>query len=309
MPKTAKSPADYILPLYINGLSGRMIKMPPPKGKDREILFIYGHHSSLERWFGVAEYLNKYCGVTVPDLPGFGGMDPFYCIGEKPSLDNFADYLATFIKLRYKNRRFSLGGLSLGFMIITRMLQKYPEIADKVDQLYSFAGLTHKNDFKFSKTRYWIYRIGTRVISYKLPSLFFRYVILQPIFIRGVYKFTYNAKEKFAGLNDETFRRFMDVEVNLWHSNDVRTWAQIANTMFKLDLTRRPVNLPVHHVEVESDRYFDPVVVEQNMRTIYEDFHAIRNKHSHHSPSIIATAREAKDFFPSEVSRLLKMKL
>jgi pimeloyl-ACP methyl ester carboxylesterase len=128
MVKTAKDPAEYILPLYMNGLSGRMLRMPPPKDKSREILFIYGHHTSLERVFGVAELLNKYGSITIPDLPGFGGMQPFYKIGEKPTLDNMADYLASFVKLRYRNKRFTIAGHSLGFMIVTRMLKKYPEI-------------------------------------------------------------------------------------------------------------------------------------------------------------------------------------
>lgn len=77
MPSVNKEPADYILPLYMNGLSGRVIRLPAPPEKKREILFIYGHHASLERIFGVAEYLNRYGAVTVPDLPGFGGMDSF----------------------------------------------------------------------------------------------------------------------------------------------------------------------------------------------------------------------------------------
>src|SRR3990167_800480 len=102
MAKTAKKPADVVLPLYMNGLAGRMIKMPPPRGKRREILLISGQHTSIERIFGLAEYLNRYGGVTSPDLPGFGGMNPFYKIGEKPTLDTMADYLAAFVKLRFK---------------------------------------------------------------------------------------------------------------------------------------------------------------------------------------------------------------
>ena len=124
MSKTAgKVPADYILPLHMNGLSGRMLRIEPPKNTKLEILFIYGHHASLERYFGVGELMNRHGGLTVPDLPGFGGMDPFYKIGEKPTLDNYADYLASIINLRFKNKRFIVAGYSLGVVIITRMLQ------------------------------------------------------------------------------------------------------------------------------------------------------------------------------------------
>ena len=76
MPKKApRNPADYIVPLNINGLDGRLLHMPAPEGKSKnmEILFIYGHHSSIERWWGVVQVLNRYGAVTMPDLPGFGG--------------------------------------------------------------------------------------------------------------------------------------------------------------------------------------------------------------------------------------------
>jgi hypothetical protein len=70
MPKTAKNSADYILPLNMNGLEGRMLRLPDSNKTGREILFIYGQHSSLERWWGLAQALNTTGGVTMPDLPG-----------------------------------------------------------------------------------------------------------------------------------------------------------------------------------------------------------------------------------------------
>src|SRR3990167_463621 len=133
MTKTAKSSADYILPLYMNGLSGRMLRLPAIAKKKREILLIAGHHTSIERIMGVAEYLNRYGPVTSPDLPGFGGMQAFYKINEKPDLDKLADYLASFIKFRYHGQRFTIMAISYGFTVATRMLQRYPDITNKVD--------------------------------------------------------------------------------------------------------------------------------------------------------------------------------
>src|SRR6266536_475449 len=85
MAKKASNPADFIVPLDVNGLSGRMLHMPAPKGKGAEILIIYGQHSSLERWWGLMQYINHYGAVTMPDLPGFGGMESFYKLGKKPT--------------------------------------------------------------------------------------------------------------------------------------------------------------------------------------------------------------------------------
>src|SRR5262245_38040269 len=127
--------SDHIRPLEMNGLKGRMLFMPAPKNKKRNILLVYGHHSSIERMYGVAEDMNQYGEVIMPDLPGNGGMDSYYKIGIKPTLDTMADYLAAFIKLRYKNKRVTICGMSLGFVITTRMLQKYPDLTKKVDLL------------------------------------------------------------------------------------------------------------------------------------------------------------------------------
>ncbi len=78
MVKRNAKPADYIHSLDMNGLSGRMVYLPPLKNKKTEILFVYGQHSSLERWGGLLRYANRFGAVTAPGLPGFGGMGGFY---------------------------------------------------------------------------------------------------------------------------------------------------------------------------------------------------------------------------------------
>lgn len=309
MSKTAKSAADYILPLYMNGLSGRMLRLPPKAGKKREILLIYGQHTSLERMMGVAEYLNRYGGVTMPDLPGYGGMEPFYKIGEKPTLDNLADYLAAFVKLRYRNKRVTIAGFSVGFPIVTRMLQKYPELVGKIDLLVSIVGFVHKDDFTFSKKRYWAYRLVSGFTAHKLPAAFYKHGILRPIFIRYVYRHMYNAKEKFHGKKAQELKKAVDLEIRLWRANDPRSYMFTSNMMLKLDITRKHVDMPVHHIAVRKDRYFNNVRVEQHMRTIFSDFYLHKTSMPNHMPSIVATAEVAAPFIPESIRRLLRKKV
>jgi len=216
MGKPNQKADDYIVPLNMNGLQGRMLSMPGPKGRNREILFVYGHHSSLERWFGLTQNLNRYGVVTMPDLPGFGGMDSFYKLGEQATIDNLADYLAAFIKMRYKRRRVSIAGMSLGFVIVTRMLQRYPELAKKVDLLISLAGFAHKDDFTFSKQRMLSYRATARLFSYRPTAIFFRRVCLNKLVLKTVYQHTHNAKNKFNGLAAEELKEMLEVEVKLY---------------------------------------------------------------------------------------------
>lgn len=306
MPKQKANPADFIQPLNMNGLQGRMLYMPAPKGHNREILFVYGHHSSLERWFGLMQNLNRYGAVTMPDLPGFGGMDSFYKIGEKASIDNLADYLAAFIKMRYKRRRVTVAGMSLGFVVVTRMLQRYPDLAKKVDLLVSIAGFAHKDDFTFTKTRLFFYRASATIFTRPIAAAFFRHVCLNQWVLRTVYRHTHNAKDKFKGVVEEELKEIMDVEVRLWHDNDVRTYMQTSREFLALDNCDRKVGLPVHHVAMDADRYFDNNLVEQHFRVIFEDYILVDTlKVGNHAPSIIADAKAAAPFVPPKLRRLL----
>src|SRR5581483_611837 len=113
------SAADYIVPLNINKLEGRMLYAPSTSSAQRNILLVYGHHAMLERWWSLVQNLTEYGNVTMPDLPGFGGMDSFYKIGRKPTIDDFADYLAAFIKLRFRRKRITIVAISFGFIVVT----------------------------------------------------------------------------------------------------------------------------------------------------------------------------------------------
>lgn len=306
--KTTKTAADFIVPLNMNGLQGRMLRMPPPKNRSREILLIYGHHSSLERWFGLAEVLNRYGAVTMPDLPGFGGMESFYKIGQKPTIDNLADYLAAFIKMKYKNRRITIVGMSFGFVVATRMLQRFPDLVKKVDLLVSLVGFAHKDDFTFPKSRYWMYRVGTRFFGMPLASNFFRGVALHPTVLRTVYGKTPNAKHKFADLSPEDHKRMMDVEVMLWRDNDVRTYMYTTTQFLTFNNCDVKVDLPVWHVGVKEDHFFDNHVVEQHMRVIFNEFHGMTINMTKHAPTVIADAKDAAPFIPPALRRVLSQK-
>jgi len=303
--RAAANPADFIVPLNMNGLAGRMLQMPAPKNHSREILFIYGHHSTIERWFGLIQVLNQYGAVTVPDLPGFGGMDSLYKIGEKPSIDALADYLAAFIKLRYKRRRVTIFGLSFGFVVVTRMLQRYPELTKRVDLLVSVVGFAHKDDFTFSKSRHKFYLGISWFLSLRMSAWIFRNVFLQPAVLEQFYDKGHNSKERFNGLSDDEFDETMAIEIKLWRDNDVRTWATTVNAFFKLDNCKVRVDLPVWHVSVKADHYFDTQLVEQHMRVIFSDFQGLKSKIDTHAPSVIADAKTAAPLVPPALRRLL----
>jgi len=289
----------------MNGLHGRMLYMPPSNNKKREILLIYGHHASLERMFGLAEELNKYGTVTMPDLPGFGGMQSFYKINEKPTFDNLADYLAAFIKLRYKRKRITIMGMSFGFLVTTRMLQMYPELVKKVDLLISIVGFAHKDDFRFKHRNYLLMRYWSSIFSSYLSSQFIRYAILRGPLIRKVYELQAGKHSKLKGADAAEQKRRIDFEIVLWQINDIRTYMDTTVTMLTIDLCSGQIDLPLMHVEVKHDRYFDNRIVEQHLNIIFKKVDIIKTTLDSHAPTVVATAADAAPFVPPKLRRLL----
>jgi phage terminase large subunit len=123
-----------------------------------------------------------------------------------------------------------------------------------------------------------------------------------------VYHRTQNAKEKFISMSGDEFDRTMDMEIALWHMNDIRTQFKHYLEMFTLDNTKVRVDLPVHHVAAEHDRYFNNVKVEEHMRRVFNDFELYYSQTPNHAPTIIANAKEAAPYIPTELKRKLRKK-
>jgi len=297
--------AAYIAPLNMNGLQGRVLRLPPPPRRNREILLVYGHHASIERMFGLAEDINQYGAVTLPDLPGFGGMESFYKIGEKPTLDNMADYLAAFVKMRYKRRRVTIMGMSFGFIVVTRMLQRHPDLVKKIDLLISIVGFAHYEDFKFRRRNYLLMRYGASLFSNKYPSLVVKHIALRKVFIKMAYGLVADSHSKLKDADREERRRRVNFEVGLWQCNDVRTYMDTTVTMLTVDLCHKQIDLPVYHVTAAEDRYFNNNVVEQHLGVIFADVHVLKTKMGNHAPTVVASAKEAAPFVPPRIRRLL----
>jgi pimeloyl-ACP methyl ester carboxylesterase len=308
---TIKSPLDYIIPLNINGLDGRMLKVPAQsKSKNkREILLIYGHHAMLERWWGLIENLNEYGTVTMPDLPGFGGMDSFYKIGLRPDTDTFADYMASFIKLRFRRKRITIVAVSYGFVVVTRMLQRYPELAKKVDLLISIVGFVHKEDFIYSPAKRRLFRRATRLFATRPFAVIIRYLGLNRFTLRTLYVRLPNSKRRMIEVTPEEFEATIKFEYTLWHKNDIRTHWITTSQFFSLDNCKVKVDLPVVHVVSKEDHYFNNEVVKQHMLVTFKSYKSYVALSKAHTPSILADKKAMSVLLPPGVKRLLATKV
>ena len=303
--KIIKGPADYIQPLNMNGLDGRMLCVPAHNKRRREILLVYGHHAMLERWWGLVQTLNDYGTVTMPDLPGFGGMDSFYTIGRRPDLDAFADYLAAFVKLRYRRKRITIVGISFGFLVVTRMLQKYPELVSRVDMLVSVVGFMHKDDFVYPPRQRRFFARATRLFATRPAATFIRYCCLNKYILTHLYTRLPNSKRRMIEVTPEEFSETMEFEVKLWQANDVRTHWLTTSEFLKVDNCTRSINLPIYHVASEQDHYFNNEVVKQHMLVVFNGYHKYQARSKAHTPSILADKKAAGVLIPPALRRVL----
>jgi len=292
----------------MNGLNGRMLHVPASGDRKRELLVLYGHHALIERWWGLVQNFTDFGSVTMPDIPGFGGMDSFYKIGQQATLDNYADYMASFIKLKYKRRRITIVGISFGFLIATRMLQRYPELAKQVDFLISAAGFMRRDDFIFSRRRYLGYRYAAAILARGPMPFLFRHLALNATVLRMAYARTANAKRKFeeADGDSEKFDRMMDMEILLWQCNDVRTYMRTSVELLTVDNCKKQIDLPVWHIYTKNDHFFDHGIVEQHMQVVFSEYHDVPIKLKSHTVSVLADKQEASGLVPPALRRMLR---
>jgi pimeloyl-ACP methyl ester carboxylesterase len=291
---------QFISPLTVNGLHGRVMHLPAPADTAKEVLFVYGHHSSLERWQGIMQLLNQRCAVTMADLPGFGGMDSLYRLGKPANLDNLADYLAAFITQQYgTTEKITIVGMSLGFVIVTRMLQRHPALVKQVDMLVSLFGFAHKNDFILPPNRRNFFLWGSRVFAMPVLANVYRTLFLNRFVLSRAYHKTPNAREKFKNATPEQQRDNMEFEIKLWQNSDLRTYMKTGSEFLTLDNTHTKIDLPVYHIAVAADRYFNNESVETHFRQIFRDYHLLAElKNANHAPTFISNATQAALFIP-----------
>jgi pimeloyl-ACP methyl ester carboxylesterase len=241
----------------------------------------------------------------MPDLPGFGGMDNFYKISLKPSIDAYADYLAAFIKLRYKRKRLSIYAVSYGFVVVTRMLQRYPEIAKRVDILVGAVGFMHKDDIVFKSITKKTSRLLALPLTTRPIAFLIRYLILNRFVLKKLYFHLPNSKRRMLEVTPDEFDKSMDFEVRLWQANDVRTHWITTRELLVLDNCQQHVALPVTHIVSSNDYYLNNIKVEEHMRQVFSGYKQFTARSKAHVPSVIADKKTMAVMLPIGLRRLL----
>ncbi|MCY3804664.1 MAG: alpha/beta hydrolase [Candidatus Saccharibacteria bacterium] len=295
---------QHLKPLVIDGLRGRLWRANALNKKhgNHLIVIIYGHHASLERNQGLLQYLRHFGEVLALDLPGLGGMDSFYKINKKPTLDNYAIYLNNVLKKQLTpDKNFTLMGFSLGFLIASQFLKKYPQQSPRVNLLISLVGFLSGQRLIFSPIRRKLYLLGATLISQRFIAGGFRYVILNRFVLRYFYATTKLAKSKFKNLTKAQKRQLLVMETHLWHCNDVRTWAYTAKFMLTANLLDYQINGHLYHIATQGDQFLDNQANLMDLKKVYKRVDYASVNLPSHAPTVIATEKEASLLMPASL--------
>lgn len=295
----------YVVPLHMNGLRGRMLRAPSSTGRSRnEFLIVYGQKQNIEKWFPLASELMKYGSVTIPDLPGFGGMESFYKLGIKPTIDDYADYLAAFIKLRYRRKRLSIVGLSFGFVIVTRMLQKYPEISKKVNLLFNVSSFSHSDDLKISRFKKFKLKIYTKFFTYNLPATAYRGILLRPHLYNRLSK-RMRAIQQKSHNDDKDFKTKYNFDLKLRRKINVKTQMFTLNELLRLDNTKQRVDLPLVSINGTHEDHLRMEKVDEHLRSIYKSVSNVKLKKHPLDLFMSYSQSEIQSMMPAKLKKLL----
>lgn len=197
---------------------------------------------SIEMMTPLANVLSEYGDVTVPDLPGFGGMTNFYSIGKTPNLDTYADYLSAFIKLRYKKNRLTLFGVGFGYSLLVHTLQKHPDLCSKVDIVGGINGLLHHEDIRQTNLSRNFNLVRRSFQGLPLLRSIAKATTFQPQAIKT------QLQINKIDLDDD----FLQSVVNSWQSVHVKTLRQLQKAELRLDLCQQNLKTKSYNLELPS---------------------------------------------------------
>ncbi len=306
MAKKNISPFNHIDSIYLNGLDGRFIYYPSKQNPRNNILVVYDIDSNIEKWWGLVIALSRFGNVTMMDLPGIGGMDNFYKIKKLPSMINYGNYLASFIKLRFRRKRLHLIGIGYGVAIITAMLQQNDDLVGKIISVNSINGYIHHDDFIVSKFNKFMTLINYYLFC-KLPlSSLIKPFTLSRSYLRDKYTSSINSK-----LVKELGKNFIEKFIyDLEKEADLRTRLFIYKDLLSLDLCKKQLNIPFKQINLGlSNTKLANKFAEQHFKIAYRDYKFLPSKLVRKVPLVLNDPKVALKMIPNRLRNDLKAKL
>ncbi|MDR2336919.1 MAG: alpha/beta hydrolase [Candidatus Nomurabacteria bacterium] len=93
------------------------------------LLMVHGYRGEHHGMLLIADRLKLYFNIIIPDLPGFGKSSEFH--GGPHGLDNYSDFLKTFIERLKLHKKPIIVGHSFGTIVSSKFEMDFPQLTDK----------------------------------------------------------------------------------------------------------------------------------------------------------------------------------
>ena len=295
-----RTPNKYIMPLNVNTLRGNLFFKKHRSLSNKHILYIPDLQSNINLNYNIIQSLSNYGSVTSVDLPGIGGMESFYKIERKPTIEHYADYLASLIRLRYKNKKIILSGQGFGLIVITSMLQRYPIIAEQTKLIVSINGVARFDDYIADRR--------TRIMYSALGSINFLSNLITSLGLKNYFlEIGYSSKFEKNDISKELISsdsRFLNKSL---HKNDLATHLFLLKEISKFDnCNNKRLDIPLWNI-ILKDTMIDKKVNEQHMKIIFKKYYQSSPKISHYD-LFISNDKLISTIFNSKLKKLLLRK-
>jgi pimeloyl-ACP methyl ester carboxylesterase len=292
MVRKTQSVNEGIIPIRVNRLRGHMLRKKSNRAPRKEILLLYDQNMDLTTTYRFAKKLSYYGNVTVPYLPGFEGMDSFYKIKLVPSVSNYAAYLASFVALRYKNKRFTIVGLGIGGTIAARMLQNHAKATAKVNQIILLGSTVDRNDIARSGIINFLALAGYNVLLLRPIVFLSKILVCGSIrgFVIGLTKNSSPQPGKLAAEQEGLPRQ----------SYDLRTHFYLQKQLRSLRVQTGQVDIPAYALAINTPPKFSYGTWQQHLHVMFKN---VTTKKLGKKPVPTDTIFET---LPAEVKKLLR---
>ena len=266
-------------------------------------MFVYGIHGSLERFYGVIHFLARFGRVIAPDLPGFGGMETLAKANRKQNLDNVADYLAEVLEREIPEGQITLVGLSYGFVVITRMLERQTVIANRSDMAISLMGLVDGQDLAMRGFK----RFGAEVVTLLARTPVISVLYSAIVSSRWMLNLMYRPNHpKMRALGRVKRAEFIEFESYLWRCNDLATWGRSLHELFHLSARAAQLPVPLFNIATKHDHWLDIATTEAHLRMEYAFVTTYSSDISNHGGVAYEDEQEAYAMIPREMATRLE---
>lgn len=292
------------------GMTGRLATYKARTNTKRVIYMISGMHTSHERMSPIAHYFSKYGTVIAPDLPGVGGMDSFFTVNQEFSLNSYADFLYDFFKqqkIKSTNKP-TIVGMSFGFLVLTRMLQRHPDTHDWFEQVVAIGGFGQQSDFNnklaVKITPVISLPLSTRPGAWFLETFIFKKPVLKVLF--KIAKLIGNTKHN--SVSNEDRKALIDMETSLWVENDARTRFHIYRMFLNTNLVKgaQPIGNHLYNLFIPSDQWVKHDEVQKSMKRLYKKVTKLQLDSTLHAPSVISGEEEIDTMFKEALTKVFR---